>query len=122
MKTAVEVERRTLEVSAKENSYWREYFQALTNSRLAPVVDGDLDAIFELSERTREELLDGITPAIVREHLRECLKVQDRVVVVLRAAAGAVAEGVDAGPDHRGGARRHELRRDRPLGGVMRCF
>lgn len=84
VKTAVEVERRTLEVSAKENSYWREYFQALTNSRLAPVVDGDLDAIFELSERTREELLDGITPAIVREHLRECLKVQDRVVVVLR--------------------------------------
>ena len=82
--TAVEVETRALEVREQENAYWREYFEAIHNSRLVPLCDGDLDKIFELSERVRSELFKGLTPEMVREHLQRCLDPKNRVVVVLR--------------------------------------
>ena len=69
--TAVEVETRALEVREQENAYWApRYSEAIHNSRLVPLCDGDLDKIFELSERVRSELFKGLTPEMVREHLQ----------------------------------------------------
>lgn len=82
--TAVELETRALEVRVQENSYWREYFEALHNSRLSPLMEGDLDQLYQVSERTRKELMDGLTPEMVRAHLLRCVNLKNRVVVVLR--------------------------------------
>jgi hypothetical protein len=82
--TAVEVETRALEVRAQENAYWREYFEAAHNSRLAALLDGDLDKLYAITERTRTELMRGLNPEQIRAHLHRCLDVNNRVVVVLR--------------------------------------
>ena len=82
--TAVEVETRALEVREQENAYWRDYYEAVHNSRLRELMDGDLDATFALSEKTRTELMAGLTPEMIKEHLQKCLDVRHRVVVVLR--------------------------------------
>ena len=95
--TAVELETRALEVRVQENSYWREYFEALHNSRLSPLMEGDLDQLYQVSERTRKELMDGLTPEMVRAHLLRCVNLKNRVVVV-EAAASAVAEVAAALP------------------------
>ena len=78
------METRALEVRVQENAYWREYFEALHNSRLSPLLDGDLDALYQVSEQTRKELMEGLTPEMVREHLLRCVNLKNRVVVVLR--------------------------------------
>ena len=75
---------RALEVREQENAYWRQHFEAPQLKRLVPLCDGDLDKIFELSERVRSELFKGLTPEMVREHLQRCLDPKNRVVVVLR--------------------------------------
>ena len=82
--TAVEVETRALEVRAQENAYWREYFEAVHNSRLAALLDGDLDKLYAITERTRTELMRGLNPEQIRAHLHRCLDANNRVVVVLR--------------------------------------
>jgi len=82
--TAIEVEQRALEVREQENGYWRDYYEAVHNSRLREVVCDDLDAIFSLSEKTRRELMKNVTPDMIKEHLQRCLDVRHRVVVVLR--------------------------------------
>ena len=82
--TAIEVETRALEVREQENAYWREYFEALHNSRLVPLMGGDLDKLYAVTEKVRGELMRGLTPEMVKEHLQRCLKVSNRVVVVLR--------------------------------------
>jgi predicted Zn-dependent peptidase len=82
--TAVEVETRALEVREQENAYWRDYYEAVHNSRLRDLLDGDLDALFSLSEKTRRELMAALTPEMIKEHLQRCLDVRHRVVVVLR--------------------------------------
>lgn len=82
--TAVEVEQRALEVREQENGYWRDYYEAVHNSRLSSLLDGDLDALYLLSEKTRRELMRNLTPAMIQEHLKKCLDVRHRVVVVLK--------------------------------------
>uniref|UniRef100_A0A7S0SIB4 Peptidase M16 C-terminal domain-containing protein n=1 Tax=Mantoniella antarctica TaxID=81844 RepID=A0A7S0SIB4_9CHLO len=82
--TAVEVETRALEVRLQENAYWREYYEALHNSRLVPLMGGDLDALFAVTERVRGELMRGLTPEMIQAHMQRCLKADNRVVVVLR--------------------------------------
>ena len=82
--TAVEVETRALEVREQENAYWRDYYEAVHNSRLRELLDGDLDAVFALSEKTRRELMSSLTPEMIKEHVQRCLDVRHRVVVVLR--------------------------------------
>jgi predicted Zn-dependent peptidase len=82
--TAVEVETRALEVRLQENAYWREYYEALHNSRLVPLMGGDLDALFAMTERVRGELMRGLTPEMIQAHMQRCLKADNRVVVVLR--------------------------------------
>ena len=82
--TAVEVETRALEVREQENAYWRDYYEAVHNSRLRELMDGDLDAMFALSEKTRSKLMASLTPEMIKEHLQRCLDVRHRVVVVLR--------------------------------------
>lgn len=82
--TAVEVEQRALEVRVQENAYWREYFEALHNSRLVPLMAGDLDKLYAVTEEVRSGVMRGLTPEMVRDHLQKCLKVGNRVVVVLR--------------------------------------
>ena len=82
--TAVEVETRALEVREQENAYWRDYYEAVHNSRLRELMDGDLDAMFALSEKTRSKLMASLTPEMIKEHLQKCLDVRHRVVVVLR--------------------------------------
>jgi hypothetical protein len=87
----VEVETRALEVREQENAYWRDYYEAVHNSRLRDLLDGDLDALFSLSEKTRRELMAALTPEMIKEHLQRCLDVRHRVVVVLKAAKAALA-------------------------------
>ena len=82
--TALEVETRALEVREQENAYWRDYYEAVHNSRLRELMDGDLDAMFALSEKTRSKLMASLTPEMIKEHLQRCLDVRHRVVVVLR--------------------------------------
>ena len=82
--TAVEVETRALEVREQENAYWRDYYEAVHNSRLRELMDGDLDAMFALSEKTRSKLMASLTPEMIKEHMQRCLDVRHRVVVVLR--------------------------------------
>jgi hypothetical protein len=55
-----------LEVREQENAYWREYFEALHNSRLLPLMGGDLDALYAVTERVRGELMRGLTPDMVK--------------------------------------------------------
>ena len=111
--TAVEVETRALEVRAQENAYWREYFEAVHNSRLAALLDGDLDKLYAITERTRTELMRGLNPEQIRAHLHRCLDANNRVVVVLRPQRSWWA-GAAPGPKNSGGARgTRRLRRRR---------
>jgi predicted Zn-dependent peptidase len=82
--TAVEVETRGLEVRTQENGYWRDYFEAVHNSRLGGLLGGDLDALYALSEKTRRDVMANMTPQMIKTHLTKCLDVKHRVVVVLK--------------------------------------
>ena len=72
----MEVETRALEVREQENAYWRDYYEAVHNSRLRELLDGDLDAVFALSEKTRRELMSSLTPEMIKEHVQRCLDVR----------------------------------------------
>jgi hypothetical protein len=43
---------------------------------------GDLDKLYAVTEKVRGDLMRGLTPDMVKEHLQRCLNVRNRVVVV----------------------------------------
>ena len=81
--TAKEVELRSIQEHKEENSFWVSYVDAMYASQLLPVLNGDIDKMYENTEQIRDDVLETLSPRIVREHLAKTLAVKRRVNVVL---------------------------------------
>lgn len=81
-----ECEIRDFEVSRQENAFWREYITEMYKSRLMQkdILDGDLEALYRMTEAVRQEVIDSLSPAIVRDHLQSVMSMDNHVTVVLK--------------------------------------
>ena len=81
--TAKEVELRSIQEHKEENSFWVSYVDAMFTSQLLPVLNGDIDKMYVNTEQIRGDVLETLSPTIIREHLAKTLAVERRVNVVL---------------------------------------
>ena len=81
--TAKEVEIRSLEEHRQENIFWRDYVDAMYASQLLPVLDMNIDKVYENTEAIRSNVLETLSPEIMRAHLQETVAIKRRVKVVL---------------------------------------
>ena len=73
-------------MSRQENSFWREYITEMYKSRLMQkdILDGDLEALYRMTEAVRQEVMESLSPAVVRDHLQSVLSMDNHVTVVLK--------------------------------------
>ena len=81
--TAKEVELRSIQEHKEENSFWVSYVDAMFTSQLLPVLNGDIDKMYVNTEQIRGDVLETLSPTVIREHLAKTLAVERRVNVVL---------------------------------------
>jgi predicted Zn-dependent peptidase len=81
-----ECEIRDFEVSRQENSFWREYITELYKSRLVrkSLLDEDIDSLYQMTEEIRNEVIDALSPTLVRDHLKDVMSLNTSVTVVLK--------------------------------------
>ena len=81
-----ECEIRDFEVSRQENTFWREYITELYKSRLMQknILDGDIEALYAMTEEVRQSVLDSLSPDLVREHLQSVMHTNNSVTVILK--------------------------------------
>ena len=81
--TAKGVELRSIQEHKEENSFWVSYIDAMYASQLLPVLNGDIDKMYENTEQIRADVLETLSPDVIRKHLAKTLAVKRRVNVVL---------------------------------------
>lgn len=81
-----ECETRDFEVNRQENAFWREYITELYKSRLmgAGILDGDIEALYRMTEEVRDDVIKSLSPDVVREHLQAVLSMDNHVTVILK--------------------------------------
>jgi predicted Zn-dependent peptidase len=81
-----ECEIRDFEVSRQENTFWREYITELYKSRMMhkSILNGDIEALYRMTEEVREEVIESLSPAVIREHLQCVMSMNNSVTVVLK--------------------------------------
>jgi len=81
-----ECEIRDFEVSRQENPFWREYITELYKSRLMHenILNDDIEALYRMTEEVREEVIESLSPTVIREHLQRVMSMNNSVTVVLK--------------------------------------
>ena len=77
--TAKEVELRSIQEHKEENSFWVSYVDAMYASQLLPVLNGDIDKMYENTEQIRADVLETLSPDVIRKHLaKTCSQAQSQ--------------------------------------------